>query len=44
LLSLVAMLITLPTGKSVESEAAIPVRTPTPDAVVDPLQYAVAAN
>src|SRR5262245_647035 len=38
------MLTTLPTGRIDGSEAAIPVRTPTPDAVVVPLQYAVAVN
>ena len=36
------MLTTLPTGRIEGSEAAIPVRAPTPDAVVVPLQYAVA--
>jgi hypothetical protein len=35
---------TLPTGRIAGSAAAMPVRTPTPDAVVWPLQYAVAEN
>ena len=35
---------TLPTGRIAGSAAAMPVRTPTPDAVVSPLQYAVAEN
>ena len=38
------MRMTLPTGSSCGSAATIPVRTPTPDAVVSPLQYAVAVN
>src|SRR4249919_4369207 len=38
------MLTTLPTGRSVGSAAATPVRATTPDAVVLPLQYAVAAK
>src|SRR5687767_9032568 len=38
------MLTTLPTGRIDGSDAAIPLRTPTPDAVVVPLQYAVAVN
>jgi hypothetical protein len=36
------MLTTLPTGSRSGSAAAIPERTFTPDAVVVPLQYAVA--
>src|SRR5512139_1030423 len=35
---------TLPTGSSALSAAAMPVRTTTPEAVVLPLQYAVAVN
>ena len=35
---------TLPTGRIAGSAAAMPVLTPTPDAVVSPLQYAVAEN
>src|SRR5687768_16227142 len=42
LVSSVVMLTTLPTGRIFGSDAAMPVRTPTPDAVVVPLQYAVA--
>jgi hypothetical protein len=36
------MLSTVPTGRIDGSAAAMPLRTPTPDAVVVPLQYAVA--
>src|SRR6187399_3165165 len=39
-----ATLTTLPTGSSCGSAAATPVRTVTPEAVVEPLQYAVAVN
>src|SRR5438876_5599719 len=38
----VAALTTLPTGRMESSAAAIPVRTSAPEAVVFPLQYAVA--
>ena len=37
-----ATLTTLPTGRIESSAAAMPVRTAAPDAVVVPLQYAVA--
>src|SRR4029079_14538086 len=40
----VVMVTTLPTGSSPLSAAAMPVRTVTPEAVVAPLQYAVALN
>src|SRR5262245_20185028 len=42
--SLATMFNTLPTGSTIGSAAAIPVRTSTPDEVVEPLQYAVALN
>src|SRR5688572_16482478 len=38
------MLTTLPTGRRAGSDAATPVRATTPDAVVVPLQYAVAVK
>ena len=42
--ALLVSLTTLPTGRRVGSAAAIPVRATTPEAVVVPLQYAVAEN